>query len=77
MKSIMVHIPALLERVQKMSNDNMENVELTICDKMTDQDRVFPAFVHFGAYNADGFAEDYESVDAVAFFVPALNRVSE
>lgn len=71
MKSITVHVPALLRRVQEMANDNMENVKITVCEKVTDQDKVFPAFLHFEAHTMDGFVEDYESIDAITFFVPA------
>lgn len=71
MKSITVHVPALLKKVQEMSNDNMENVKLTVSDRVTDRDKVFPAFLHFEAHTKDGFVEDYESIDALAFFLPA------
>lgn len=77
MKSITVHIPALLKKIQEMSNDQMESVKLEISDKVADQDNVFPAFLHFEAYDKDGFAEDYESVDALMFFVPCVQSVSK
>ncbi len=66
MKSIEVHIPTLLRKIQEMACGNMSTVRLTINEEITDQDVLFPAFLHFEAFTADGSAMDYESVDSIS-----------
>lgn len=65
MRSIRVHIPALLDKIREMSDDNMTYVRLSICDETIDQSICHPAFMHFEATAPDGSAVDYESIDAV------------
>lgn len=66
MQSIQVHIPTLLNKIEEMSRENMESVKLVIGDAVIDQDMVYPAYLHFEAYRADGTVTDYESIDALS-----------
>jgi hypothetical protein len=74
MKSIHLHIPALLSKIQEMSNDNMENVKLTMCEEVIDQDIFYPALIHFEGYTNDGVVADYESIDSLSFLVDSLQE---
>lgn len=74
MQSVQVHIPALLRKVQKMSNDHMENVNLTISAEVIDQCVLYPAYLHFEAYTKDGAVSDYESIDALSFYNNPLDH---
>ena len=65
MKSICVHISALLAKVMKMSEDNIDGVKLSICKEAEEQGQFFPAFLHFEGFAKDGSVRDYESVDSV------------
>lgn len=73
MKSIQVHIPALLRKIQEMSNDNMESVKLAISSEVIDQDRVYPGYLHFEAYTIDGSVSDYESIDSLNFYEDSID----
>lgn len=74
MQNIQVHIPALLRKLQEMSNDNMENVNLTIGTEVIDQCIFYPAYLHFEAYTKDGCVLDYESIDALNFYANPLEH---
>lgn len=65
MKKIIVSIPSLLGKLQEMSNDKMEYVEIAINDEEVDQDSYAPAFLHFDAFNKNFLIKDYESVDSI------------
>lgn len=64
MKNIYVHIPELLNLIEKMANENMEIVKLTINDQIADQNTSYPAFLYFEACTKDGFIADYDSIDS-------------
>ena len=63
MKSIMINVPELLNKVREISEDGMTFVRLSIINETTDQSLYSPSFLHFEAYSGDGYANDYESID--------------
>ncbi len=74
MKSIQLHIPALLQKIQEMSDDHMEYVTLTMRDEVIDQNILYPAFLHFEASTEDAFIVDYESLEALNLYTKDLGQ---
>jgi hypothetical protein len=68
MNTIRIHIPALLKKVQEMSDEHMEFVALTINGDAIDQNKYYPAFLYFEAYTKDGAVTDYDCIDAINIF---------
>ncbi len=57
MKTVQIPISDLLRVLEKMSNDNMKTVMITVNEEVFDQ--------HLEAYTKDGQAKDYESIDSM------------
>ncbi len=54
-----------MEKIRRLSDDNMKIAEISIVDKAFDQDRSYPGFLHIEARSEDGSDYDYESIDSI------------
>ncbi|MPM87792.1 hypothetical protein SDC9_134892 [bioreactor metagenome] len=66
MKQITLNLSETIEKLNEISSDNMDFVELSFSDFCVDQDEVFPAFVNFCGIDKDGLYKDYSSIDSVS-----------
>jgi hypothetical protein len=49
-----------------MNEDRMTEVKISIIDAQLDQGHISPPFAHFEAFDSDGTAYDYGSVDSAS-----------
>ncbi|MGI5935447.1 MAG: hypothetical protein ACOX7I_01390 [Oscillospiraceae bacterium] len=74
MKTVQIPISKLLNVLEKMSNDNMETVMLTINEEVFDQNMYYPAFIHMEAFTKDGEVRDYDTLDSTMIRLPSFRK---
>lgn len=63
MERITLSVDALQKKLAQMEKDNIRFAELNFVPAQTDENHLFPAFLHFDGITANGHCEDYESID--------------
>ncbi|NLT40243.1 MAG: hypothetical protein GXX89_07245 [Clostridiales bacterium] len=65
-KTIRIPVSELYKLAEQMNEDRMTEVKISIIDAQLDQGHISPPFAHFEAFDSDGTAYDYGSVDSAS-----------
>jgi hypothetical protein len=63
MKTILVNVPELMQKVLELTKDKRLFVKISILNESMDQSIYYPSCLHFEAFTDDGYPVDYESID--------------
>lgn len=66
MQRIIVSIESLQEKLAEIVNDGMNMVELFIVPSQTDDENMYPTFLHFEGISENGSYKDYEGIDELS-----------